>query len=78
MSKAEALSLKEAIEEKSDQSVQHHEVVGELVGIDVDWPNTYFHIKTIDGRDLQGKLGSRFLPLENGLCMSHTQLYCYR
>lgn len=55
-----AQSLKEIIEEKSDQKVIPLQVQGELVGIDVDRPNTYFHLKTADGRDLKGKLSDTF------------------
>src|SRR5262249_36355530 len=60
ISKTEALSLKEAIEEKSDQTLETHEFVGELVGIDIARPNTYFHLKTADNLELQGKLAESF------------------
>lgn len=60
MSNVEALRLKEAIEEKSDKNVEPEIVVGELFGIDVDRSNTYFHIKTVDGRNIEGKLGDTF------------------
>jgi hypothetical protein len=61
VSKAEALSLKEAIEQKSEQTFEPHEFVGELVGIDIERPNTYFHLKTTDDVDLQGKLADSFV-----------------
>ena len=60
ISNVEALSLKEAIEEKSDKEVEPETTAGELVGIDVQPPNTYFHLKTDDGRELQGKLADTF------------------
>jgi hypothetical protein len=60
MSPAEAQSLKEIIEEKSDQKVDPHEIQGELVGIDIALPHTYFHIKATDGSDVQGKLAETF------------------
>jgi hypothetical protein len=60
VSKSEALTLKEVIEEKSDQRIDPLDVVGELVGIDVQRPNTYFHIRTPEGNDLRGKLADTF------------------
>jgi hypothetical protein len=60
ISNAQALSLKEAIEEKSEQTIDRDVALGELVGIDVDRPNTYFHFKTIDGRNLEGRLADTF------------------
>ena len=60
ISNVEALALKEAIEEKSEKTVVPDIVSGELVGIDVELPNTYFHIKTVDGRNLDGKLADTF------------------
>jgi hypothetical protein len=60
ISTAGAQTLKEIIEEKSDQKIESHQVQGELVGIDVEPPQTYFRLKTVDGRDLQGKLSDTF------------------
>jgi hypothetical protein len=59
ITKEEALTLKEAIEQKSEQTVTPEEVVGELVGIDVLRPTTYFHI-AVDGRNIEGKLADTF------------------
>jgi hypothetical protein len=56
----DALKLKEAIEEKSDKKYDPCAAVGELVGIDVDRPKTYFHIKTRDGENIEGKLADTF------------------
>jgi hypothetical protein len=63
ISKDEALQLKEIIEEKSEQKFDREEVVGELVGIDVERPRTYFHLKADDGRNIEGKLADTF-PLD--------------
>ena len=50
------------IEQKSDRVVVAEDIVGELIGIDVDAdPNkNYFHIKTEDGRNVEGKLADTF------------------
>ena len=62
ISNTEAQSLKEAIEEKSDRRIEPEEAVGELIGIDVDANSnkSYFHIKSIDGRNIEGKLADTF------------------
>jgi hypothetical protein len=60
ISNVEALALKEAIEEKSEKTITQDIAFGELVGIDVEPPNTYFHIKTVDGRNLDGRLADTF------------------
>jgi hypothetical protein len=62
ISNSEALSLKEAIEEKSDRTIETEAVIGELIGIDVDAEpdRSYFHIKTTDGRNIEGKLADAF------------------
>lgn len=62
ISKTEALSLQEAIEDKSDQTSVPEQVIGELFGIDVspDPYQSYFHITTTDGEDVQGRLSATF------------------
>lgn len=60
ISNTDALFLKETIEEKSDETIEFEIIIGELVGIDVDRPKTYFHLKTLDGRNLEGKLADTF------------------
>jgi hypothetical protein len=60
VSRVQALNLKELIEEKSDQHIEPVDLIGELVGIDVQRPNTYFHLRTPDGTDIRGKLADTF------------------
>ena len=60
---SEALKLKEFIEEKSDQKYDTETTIGELVGIDVERPRTYFHLKADDGKIIEGKLADTF-PLD--------------
>ena len=62
ISNTEAQTLKEVIEEKSDRAIDHEEVIAELVGIDVDQDQnkSYFHLKTVDGRNIEGKLAEPF------------------
>lgn len=60
LSSQDALKLKEIIEQRSEKRFTPHNVVGELVGIDIDRPRTYFHIKTVDGQHLEGKLADTF------------------
>jgi hypothetical protein len=63
ISNSEAQSLKEAIEGQSDRATEPEAVIGELIGIDVDadLDRSYFHVKTQDGRNLEGKLAGSFL-----------------
>jgi hypothetical protein len=67
ISKSDALSLKEAIEDQSEENIDSTIVVGELIGIDVspDARKSYFHIKTDAGQDLEGKLGEEFDGSQN-------------
>lgn len=60
ISNADAQRLKEAIEEKSDRTIDPFIIVGELVGIDVDPQRSYFHVKTDEGQILQGRLSDGF------------------
>lgn len=62
ISKTDAQSLKEAIEDQSDEDRDPTIIVGELIGIDVspDVRKSYFHIKTEEGRDIEGKLADEF------------------
>jgi hypothetical protein len=59
----EAQRLKETIEEKSDQNFESETIIGELLGIDVARPNTYFHLKTQANENIEGKLADTF-PVE--------------
>jgi hypothetical protein len=62
ISGVEAQELKEVIEEKSDRTIEPEMVTGELIGIDVDVDpqRSFFHLKTSDGRNIQGKLDDTF------------------
>ncbi len=59
ISKSDALALKEAIEQKSEQFISQENIIGELVGIDVERPG-YFHIRSLTGEDVGGKLSETF------------------
>jgi hypothetical protein len=60
MSKETALSLKEAIEAKSNRVVEPVVEIGELLGVDVDQTNSYFQLKTDRGLNIDGRLAETF------------------
>ena len=60
LSREDALSLKEAIEAKSDKNIESVTHTGELLGIDVDQSTSYFHIRTDDGTKIDGRLADTF------------------